>query len=237
MSTTKKVSLKKLAEFNTVWHEESALVFKSQKEIVVIGKLVNKEILPLTDVDISTCEKFKFKYEIPVASEEEEEVEEVEETTGEAEEAEEGEAEGEAEGAEAEEGEEETAAEEEVVVKEVVEESTKEVVKEVTKEVAKEVTKEVAKEVTKEVAKEVTKEVAKEVDDLLASEPDAEIDEFYKTINDLNRIWKTTNETNNSRIHALEIELEKTKKEFGNLEDLYEKMKVKFDGIKQLFSL
>jgi hypothetical protein len=213
MSTTKKVSLKKLAEFNTVWHEESALVFKSQKEIVVIGKLVNKEILPLTDVDISTCEKFKFKYEIPVASEEEEEVEEVEETTGEAEEAE-GEAEGEV---EAEEGEEETAVEEEVVVKEVVEESTKEVAKEVTKEVAK--------------------EVAKEVDDLLASEPDAEIDEFYKTINDLNRIWKTTNETNNSRIHALEIELEKTKREFGNLEDLYEKMKVKFDGIKQLFSL
>ena len=196
MSTTKKVSLKKLAEFNTVWHEESALVFKSQKEIIVIGKLVNKEILPLTDVDISTCEKFKFKYEIPVASEEEE-VEEVDETTGDVEENKE------VEEGEAEEGEavEEEAVEEEVVVKKVVEETPK--------------------------------QVAKEVDDL----PDAEIDEFYKTINDINRIWKTTTETNKSRIHALEIELEKTKKEFVNLEDLYEKMKVKFDGIKQLFSL
>ena len=229
MSTTKKVSLKKLAEFNTVWHEESALVFKSQKEIIVIGKLVNKEILPLTDVDISTCEKFKFKYEIPVASEEE--VEEVEETTEDVEETEE------AEEVEAEEGEEEVAAEEEVVVKDVVEEITKQVTKEATKEIAKEVTKEVTKEIAKKVVKEFVKDTEKEIDDLLASEPDAEIDEFYKTINDLNRIWKTTTETNNGRIRSLEIELEKTKKEFVNLEDLYEKMKVKFDGIKQLFSL
>lgn len=220
MSTTKKVSLKKLAEFNTVWHEESALVFKSQKEIIVIGKLVNKEILPLTDVDISTCEKFKFKYEIPVASEEE--VEEVEETTEDVEETEEVE-EGEAEEGEAEE--EEAAAEEEVVVKDVVEEITKQVTKEVTKEIAK------------EVVKEFVKDTEKQIDDLLASEPDAEIDEFYKTINDLNRIWKTTTETNNGRIRSLEIELEKTKKEFVDLQDLYEKMKVKFDGIKQLFSL
>lgn len=220
MSTTKKVSLKKLAEFNTVWHEESALVFKSQKEIIVIGKLVNKEILPLTDVDISTCEKFKFKYEIPVASEEE--VEEVEETTEDVEETEEVE-EGEAEEGEAEE--EEAAAEEEVVVKDVVEEITKQVTKEATKEI------------TKEVVKEFVKDTEKQIDDLLASEPDAEIDEFYKTINDLNRIWKTTTETNNGRIRSLEIELEKTKKEFVDLQDLYEKMKVKFDGIKQLFSL
>ena len=216
MSNTKKVSLKKLAEFNTVWHEESALVFKSQKEIIVIGKLVNKEILPLTDVDISTCEKFKFKYEIPVASEEE--VEEVEETTEDVEETEE------VEEGDAEEGEEEAAAEE-VVVKDVVEEITKQVTKEATKEVAK------------EVAKEFVKDTEKQIDDLLASEPDAEIDEFYKTINDLNRIWKTTTETNNGRIRSLEIELEKTKKEFVDLQDLYEKMKVKFDGIKQLFSL
>ena len=221
MSTTKKVSLKKLAEFNTVWHEESALVFKSQKEIIVIGKLVNKEILPLTDVDISTCEKFKFKYEIPVASEEE--VEEVEETTEDVEETEE------VEEGDAEEGEEEVAAEEEVVVKDVVEE--------ITKQVTKEVTKEIAKEIAKEVVKEFVKDTEKQIDDLLASEPDAEIDEYYKTINDLNRIWKTTTETNNGRIRSLEIELEKTKKEFVDLQDLYEKMKVKFDGIKQLFSL
>jgi len=66
-TTTKKVSLKKLAEFNTVWHEESGLVFKSQKEIIVIGKLVNKEIVPLTAVDVTTCEKFKFIYELNFA--------------------------------------------------------------------------------------------------------------------------------------------------------------------------
>ena len=119
MSTVKKVSLKKLSEFNTVWHEDSGLVFKSQKELIVIGKLVNREIIPLTDVDVTTCEKFKFKYEI-TAPIEEEEVEEVEEEVEEnSDEVEEG-------GEEVEEGGEEEG-EEEVATEVATEEFTEEV--------------------------------------------------------------------------------------------------------------
>jgi hypothetical protein len=212
-TTTKKVSLKKLAEFNTVWHEESGLVFKSQKEIIVIGKLVNKEIVPLTAVDVTTCEKFKFKYEMPVADEEEE----VEEVEGE-EEVEEGEGTEEAEDVASAEGEEEEAeAEPEPEQPKVVEE---------VKKVAEETVK------TEEAPKEIVKPITAEDNDI-----DSEIDEFNKIINDLNRIWKTTNAKNDTRIHALEIELQETKKDLFDLQDLYDKMKVKFDGIKQLFSL
>jgi hypothetical protein len=206
MATTtpniKKLSLKKLAEFNTVWHEETGMVFKSQKEIIVVGKLVNKQIVPLSESDITTCEKFKFKYEVTEPVEEEEEVEEVEEEAA---------AEGE---------------EEEEEVEEVSEEEQQEPASE--PELPAEVVKETPPEVlTKEVVKvaEVSKEISKEVD------------EFTKTLVDLNRIWKVTTETNTGKIQSLEIELEKTKKEYVDLQDMYDKMKQKFDGIKQLFSL
>jgi len=191
--TIKKLSLKKLAEFNTVWHEETGMVFKSQKEIIVVGKLVNKQIVPLSESDITTCEKFKFKYEV---------TEPVEEEAA---------AEGE---------------EEEEEVEEVSEEEQQEPASE--PELPAEVVKETPPEVlTKEVVKvaEVSKEISKEVD------------EFTKTLVDLNRIWKVTTETNTGKIQSLEIELEKTKKEYVDLQDMYDKMKQKFDGIKQLFSL
>jgi len=204
-STVKKVSLKKLSEFNTVWHEETGMVFKSQKEIIVIGKLVNKQIIPLTDVDVTICDKFKFKYEITApVEEEEEEAEEVEEGSEEVEE-----------GAE-------EVEEDEEVSEEVVEETPVEVAKEMPQEVAKETPKEVAKETSKEVAKEVAVE---------------DVDDFSKTINDLTRIWKSTTNENSQKIQNLEIELDKKKKEYSDLQDLYDKMKIKFDGIKQLFSL
>jgi hypothetical protein len=211
-STVKKVSLKKLSEFNTVWHEETGMVFKSQKEIIVIGKLVNKQIIPLTDVDVTICDKFKFKYEI-TAPVEEEEVEEEE-----AEEVEEG-------SEEVEEGAEEVEEDGEVN-EEIVEETPKEVAKETPKETPKEVAKETPKEVAKETPKEVAKEVAGE-----------DVDDFSKTINDLTRIWKSTTNENSQKIQNLEIELDKKKKEYSDLQDLYDKMKIKFDGIKQLFSL
>lgn len=235
MSAVKKVSLKKLSEFNTVWHEDTSLVFKSAKEIIVVGKLVNKKIVPLTDADITTCEKFKFKYEI-TAEEEEEEVEETEEV--EEEEVEETEEVEEEEVEETEEVEEEEVEVTEEKKEEVKVEAVKEEVKEEIKaeeEVKVEVLKEeVKKEIKAEVVKEEVKvkaevETEKQVDD--------DATEFLKTVNDLNRIWVTKNEKNSKKIQSLEIELENTKKQYSDLQDLYEKMKIKFDGIKQLFSL
>jgi hypothetical protein len=204
--TIKKLSLKKLAEFNTVWHEETGMVFKSQKEIIVVGKLVNKQIVPLSESDITTCEKYKFKYEVTEPVEEEEEEEEVEEEAPPAEEE-----------AEEEGGEEEV---EEVSEEEQPEPQPVTPVKEEVKVVIPEVTKQ---------------EVVKEL--IVPSRVSKEVDEFTKTLGDLDRIWKTTTECNNGKIQSLEIELEKTKKEYVDLQDLYEKMKQKFDGIKQLFSL
>jgi len=51
-------------ELNKWWHKESKLVFKSSKDKVVIGTYKNDEYKPLTNDDISECEKYGFKYEL-----------------------------------------------------------------------------------------------------------------------------------------------------------------------------
>jgi hypothetical protein len=68
-------------KINKFVHQESGLVFKSEKEKNVIGKLRDDKIDELSDEDISNCKKYGFKYEIkPVEPEEkEEEDEEVDE--------------------------------------------------------------------------------------------------------------------------------------------------------------
>ena len=52
LSKSKKISLKKLVEFNTIWHEDSRLVFKSKEETVVIGKFENGKIQPLKEQSV-----------------------------------------------------------------------------------------------------------------------------------------------------------------------------------------
>ena len=59
--SSKKIVLKKLPAHNTIWHPESTLVFKSQKERLVIGRYVDDEIIPLDDLSINLCETWKFK--------------------------------------------------------------------------------------------------------------------------------------------------------------------------------
>lgn len=62
MSTSsKKIVLKKLQSHNTIWHPESTLVFKSQKDKIVIGRYVDDEIIPLDDNALQLCELWKFK--------------------------------------------------------------------------------------------------------------------------------------------------------------------------------
>lgn len=56
-----KITLRKLPLFGTVWHEETSFVFQSTNILVVIGKLVENQIIPLTDTDIKVCEKYKFR--------------------------------------------------------------------------------------------------------------------------------------------------------------------------------
>lgn len=194
MSTKNKISLKKLSEFNTVWHEESALVFKSAKELVIVGKLVNKQIMPLEEADIHVCDKYRFKYQVAVVEEDGEE-------------------------------------EEEDVVAEGDEEEGGTSLAEVTGE-AEEVS-----EPDESVDKE--EEVAEKEEEVAETVPKNEEgdDEFTNAVHNITKLWDTTNSKYRSQIKHLEGDLTATKKELEELHDKYNKMKVKFDGIKQLFSV
>ena len=197
MSTKNKISLKKLPEFNTVWHEESALVFKSAKELVIVGKLVNKKITPLQEEDIQLCDKYRFKYQVPEDVEEE----------GEEEEEEVGEGEGEDSAEQSDDASsvpvnDNTGYKEEVVV----ESSPKE-------------------------------EVVSVVEEVVSVVVEKQADEFANAVHSISKLWDTTNNKYRSQIKCLEDDLATTKKELEELHDKYNKMKVKFDGIRQLFSV
>ena len=95
----RKIVLKKLAAHKTIWHPESTLVFKSQKERLVIGRLEEGELIALDDQCVSLAEEWSFNIDETLIQEEsdgdnqeesdrEEDAEESE-GTGESEEAEE----------------------------------------------------------------------------------------------------------------------------------------------------
>ena len=74
MSSTKnKIVLKKLKELDTIWHPESKLVFKSSKDKVVIGRYENDELISLDDECLELCAKWKFKYDKDLVQEEDDE--------------------------------------------------------------------------------------------------------------------------------------------------------------------
>lgn len=202
MSTKNKISLKKLSEFNTVWHEESALVFKSAKELVIVGKLVNKQIMPLEEEDIQLCDKYRFKYQVAVMEEEDAEEEDI--------------------------------ADEETAVEEGGEEEEEEVEgeeEEVSEEDLVKQTDDTPVDKEEEVAETVPKK-----EEVVAEKKGGD-DEFTNAVHNITKLWDTTNSKYRSQIKHLEGDLDVTKKELEELHDKYNKMKVKFDGIKQLFSV
>ena len=232
MASKKVLTIKKIPHLNTVWHEESGLVFKSPKELVIIGTYVDRKIVPLTEEDITKCDKYKFKYELPETEEVEEE--EQEEVVGSGEE----EAEEEVAGS----GEEETvgSGEEEVGEEEVGEEvdgSGEEDVVESADEEVVETNEEVAQEESKE------KETVKHQEQTQKT-PSVSSDNFQETVDSLLNIWSQTQSAHARQTQNLQNDLAKTKQELSltkeelsKLQDEYNKMKVKFDGIKQLFAI
>lgn len=74
MSDKKKIIFKKLEKMNTIWHPESTLVFKSQKERLVIGKYVNSTFTSLDADCIEMCEKWGFTPDESLMEDEEQEV-------------------------------------------------------------------------------------------------------------------------------------------------------------------
>ena len=74
MSAAKrKLRLVKLKKYNTIWHPDSTLVFKSQKERFVIGRLVDKELVPLDDEAIELADQWKLKIDESLLESESEE--------------------------------------------------------------------------------------------------------------------------------------------------------------------
>ena len=47
-----------------LWHQETGMIFKSAEEKIVIGKVVNNTIIPLTDEDVEICKTWMFGYEL-----------------------------------------------------------------------------------------------------------------------------------------------------------------------------
>jgi len=45
-------------------HVESGFVFKSNKERVVVGKMVNDTCEPITDDDLPELERYSFEHEV-----------------------------------------------------------------------------------------------------------------------------------------------------------------------------
>jgi hypothetical protein len=79
--TKKKINLKKLAVHDTLWHEDSRLVFKSKTQKLVVGILGDDDkSIVVNDETLDLCEKWGFKID-PTLVESESDNEEVEHPT------------------------------------------------------------------------------------------------------------------------------------------------------------
>jgi predicted DNA-binding WGR domain protein len=57
------LALNRNKKLGVLFHKESNLVFKSESEKIVVGKLVENEVVPLKDEDVDECRRWGFKFE------------------------------------------------------------------------------------------------------------------------------------------------------------------------------
>ena len=212
-SNTANLKFKRLKEYDTIWHPQSTLVFKSATEKLVVGRYVDGEMIKLDDEALKICKEWKFKHdESLLKNEEEVSVEEGEED-------EEGEGE-EGEGEAEDEDEEEVTGEDEENEKEKVEEETEEVV---------------VKEKRKE---EIPVQELKEENDF-----SIKFVFLNKYLNELSSSVDSHKKNSEKEIDVLKDDLLQKNKEYDllknnydQMEDQYIKLKAKFEGIKNFFS-
>ena len=72
-SKKRKIILKSLRKYKTIWHPESTLVYKSKKERIVIGRYVDNELIPLDEEALELCEEWNMKPDESLLEEEDEE--------------------------------------------------------------------------------------------------------------------------------------------------------------------
>lgn len=57
----RKIVLKNLKKYKTIWHPESTLVYKSRKERLVIGRYVDGQLIPLDEDALELCDEWNMK--------------------------------------------------------------------------------------------------------------------------------------------------------------------------------
>ena len=226
-SAKRKLVLKKLNSHNTIWHPESTLVFKSQKERLVIGRYVDDQLIPLDDDALDLCDEWKFNPDeslLETGNEEDEESVEGGEAKVESVDEEDEESESKVENSESVEG----------------DESKVESVDEESKEDNVEESDEKVENVDNSVDNSVDDSVYKELnnDDVLglASELSAKLNEGFCMVKD--RLDKSDKENKELRSKLVDTEsrLVKTEEKLSNLQSEYDVIKKKFDTMKSLFS-
>ena len=208
-SESKKMVLRKLHKLGTTWHPESTCVFKPpgvKKDRVVIGRLVDDELIPLDEVALTLCEEWNFKPDeslLADASEEEQsEGGEAEEETSPEEEEQQEEEQQEAQEEEAQEEEEQQEAQEEEAQEEVpVEEPVAKVVPK---------SKNMSGSTSVKRVEALTSELTKNI---------------MEVVNDLQ-----------SQIDSLTVELGNKTKECEELQGKYDAINQKFMAMKSLFN-
>ena len=221
-SKLNKVTLKKLKELNTIWHEDSALVFKSSTERLVIVRYIDGKLVPLDNEAIALCEKWKFKYDtsIKIEGEEEGEEEDEEEGEGEQEDGKGGEEEGEGEQEDGKSGEEEGDEEDDVDgEKNEVDEKTTDV-----KSVFSEELSRIVPHLTESFSQKFVNSF-----DLMTR------DFFEKLIDNESNLLVKIKQLEDT-LSQKSTDFDNMKANFEDMKDKHGKMKTKFDGIKKLFS-
>jgi hypothetical protein len=225
MST--KIALKKIKGSDNIFHPDSGLVFRSQKDKVVIGKYEDGEIISLDYSMVELCKKWNFKYDEELLVDDEIEGEEANED-------------------EADDGEDDT---NEEAINDNVENETEEDDKQETEET--EETEET--DVTEQKSNE--EDTIKHHDQLDFEVPErikthyimdltnTFSTELYKTFDLLHQNYseKLTDLHNvlvmkNKNYDDLQDKLEKEIQDHKNTQNELDKLKAKFEGIKSLFS-
>lgn len=215
--STKPVKFKRLKEYDTIWHPDSTLVFKSATEKIVVGRFVDGEMIKLDETALEISKEWKFKYDETLLKNEDEE-DENEEDENENED---------------DENEDEVEESEEVVVGEEEEENgEEETIKEKVEEEKEEI---LVKEKRKE---EVPLTKVEESEDF-----SIKFVFLNKYLNELSSSVDSHKKNSEKEIDILKDDLFNKNKEFDllknnydQLEDQYTKLKAKFDGIKNFFS-
>lgn len=221
-----KITLKKIKGSDNILHPDSGLVFRSQKDKVVIGKYEDGEILTLDNSMVELCEKWNFKYDqdLLVEEDENEENENIEETE---------------EGAEEEDGEdeqenEETSAVEETETNDVDENKEEEVNQDSNTEEEEDVQQksdfniDIPDNIKTSYILDLTKNFSSE----LYKSFDLLHQTYYDKLTEMHNLLVLKNKS----LEDLEKKYENEVDNHKSTQDDLTKLKMKFEGIKSLFN-